>query len=213
MQEILDKIAALVPTLDGWCPVEKAQWLAKWIVGHWCASVVEIGVFGGRSLIPMALAMQEVRRLRGSWPGRVVGVDSYSNADSVESDFTEEGKKWWGAVDLVAIKKRCESAIEEIGLKDVCSLMIVSSGVGVTHFADGTLDLVHVDGGHSEPQSTGDVKLWWPKLRMGGVMVMDDTHWDSVRAARNIAARLGKQVQADATWEAFQKVPDYERST
>lgn len=212
MQQTLDQIAAVVPDLPGWCTIEKAHWLAKWIVAHSCVSIVEIGVFGGRSLIPMAMAGQEFRKNGKHWPGRVIGIDSYNNDDSVASDFTEEGKKWWAAVDLGAIREVCEKKIESLGLKDIVTLMIMSSAVAVTNFADGTLDLVHVDGSHSEEESTRDVKLWWPKLRTGGVMVMDDTNWASVRAARWLASTLGKQVHHNESWEAFQKVPADELS-
>lgn len=207
MQKTLDQIAELVPTLDGWCTVEKAQWLATWIVAHRCVSIVEIGVFGGRSFIPMALAMRAMDYYGGPWPGRCIGIDSYSNADCVASEDTPEGRQYWGSLDLPAIRAKAEEAIRQLGLKDICQLMITTGVNALTTFADGTLDLVHVDGSHSEADSCKDVKLWWPKLRVGGVMVMDDTNWMSVRKARSIAAGLGKQVHQNEAWEAFQKVP------
>ena len=70
---------------------------------------------------------------------------------------------------------------------------------------DLTLDIVHVDGSHNESASTLDVKLWWPKLRVGGIMVMDDTNWHQVQKAKVLVAGLGEQVHESATWEVFQK--------
>jgi hypothetical protein len=207
MQELLDKVAAVVVTLNGWCTPEKAQWIAKWIVDHRCVTVVDLGVFGGRSLVTMGLAMLQLAKERPGWPGRCIGIDSYSNADCVEGEESVAGKDYWKNLDLASVRKNAEDAIEQYGLKEVCDLIIMTGVEAVKRFDDGTLDFVHVDGSHSEAESTRDVKLWWPKLRTGGLLLMDDTDWPTVRAARFLAESMGKLVHHNVQWEAFQKVP------
>lgn len=206
MQEFLDKVGATVITLNGWCTPEKAQWIARWMVEHRCVSAVDIGVFGGRSLVAMGFAMQQLAKERPGWPGKVIGIDSYSNQDCVEGEESAAGKDYWKNLDLALVRKNAEDAIEQHGLKEICSLLIMTGVQAVDRFTDGTLDLVHVDGSHSEAESTRDVKLWWPKLRPGGLMVMDDTNWPTVKAARELAASLGKMVHHHEQWEAFQKL-------
>jgi len=205
MEEFLEQVGNTVITLNGWCTPEKACWIAKWIIEHRCVSAVDLGVFGGRSLVAMGLAMKYLDKKRGPWPGRVIGIDSYSNEDCVKGEESAAGKDYWGKLDLQAVRKNAEEAIERLGLKEICSLMIMKGTEAVSSFGDGTLDFVHVDGSHSEEESTRDVKLWWPKLRPGGTMLMDDTDWPSVRAARFLAESLGKLVHHNVQWEAFQK--------
>ena len=205
MQEFLERVGNIVVTLNGWCTPEKARWIAKWIVEHRCVSCVDIGVFGGRSLVAMGLAQKRLMDERPGWPGRCVGIDSYSNKDCVEGGPTAADKDWWGKQDLNAVRKNAEDAIAANGLGGICSLLIMTGCEAVGRFGDATLDFVHVDGSHSEPESTRDVTLWWPKLRPGGLMLMDDTDWPSVKAARNLAESMGKMVHHNIQWEAFQK--------
>jgi hypothetical protein len=207
MKEFLEKVGAVVVTLNGWCTPEKAQWIARWIVDHRCVSVVDLGVFGGRSLIAMGLAMLQLEKERPGWPGRCIGIDSYSNSDCVEGEESAAGKDYWKGLDLGAVRRNAEDAIEQQGLKMICELMIMTGVHAVERFGDGTLDLVHVDGSHSQAESTRDVKLWWPKVRNGGLMVMDDTNWPTVAAARSMVAGWGKLVHHHEQWEAYQKVP------
>jgi hypothetical protein len=56
--------------------------------------VVEIGVFGGRSLVPQALALRENKQ------GVVYGIDPYTAAAATEGEFTSDpgGKGYWSVV-------------------------------------------------------------------------------------------------------------------
>ena len=205
MDDLLAKIAAIVPTLQGWCTVEKAQWLAQWIVEHRCVNVVEIGVFGGRSLIPMAMAMEHLDQPGRIWLGHVSGIDPYSNLVAEADEKDEANRNWWKTVDLASIRKGVEQAIVAHRLGSIVDLLFCTSEHAVANFADDMVDLVHVDGSHNEAASTWDVRLWWPKVRPGGIMVMDDTDWAQVKSARQLAASMGKLVHHNEKWEVFQK--------
>ena len=206
MDELLDRIAAVVPTLQGWCTVEKAQWLARWIVERKCLNVVEIGVFGGRSLVPMAMALHHLGCLDKHWMGQVTGVDPYRNDVAEAEDSDPVNKAWWKSVDLAAIYKSAQEAVISNRLGYIVTFLLCDSKEAVSKFDDASLDVVHVDGSHNEAASTRDVEMWWPKLKEGGIMVMDDTDWAQVKAARNLSATLGKLVHRDPKWEVYQKV-------
>jgi predicted O-methyltransferase YrrM len=45
---------------------------------------------------------------------------------------------------------------------------------------EGPLDLVHIDGNHDYVRCADDLARWLPKLRAGGVLVLDDTSWDTI---------------------------------
>jgi hypothetical protein len=47
-------------------------------------------------------------------------------------------------------------------------------------------DVIHIDGGHDFDAVTADLKMWWPMLRRGGLLIGDDYHaygdtWPDVR--------------------------------
>ena len=50
-------------------------------------------------------------------------------------------------------------------------------------FEDGSVDFIWVDAGHEYDEVLADIKAWWPKLKVGGVMGGDDYPMDSVKSA------------------------------
>lgn len=51
----------------------------------------------------------------------------------------------------------------------------------------GPIDLLIIDGDHSEEGVVADIRGWWPHVRAGGLVVFDDYHrpgaeWDGVRS-------------------------------
>jgi hypothetical protein len=49
-----------------------------------------------------------------------------------------------------------------------------TSREAVKHFEDGTLDFVYIDGDHRYTAVAEDIRLYWPKIKAGGVLVGDD---------------------------------------
>lgn len=50
-------------------------------------------------------------------------------------------------------------------------------------FADGSLDFVFLDAAHDTPSVMADLRAWWPKIRLGGILAGHDLAWPSVQAA------------------------------
>src|SRR4051812_47320274 len=73
---------------EGWCTVDKAKTLAASVLAIRPGTVVQIGVWAGRSLIPMALACQSVHK------GIVIGIDPWSPDASAEGQIGEN-LAWW----------------------------------------------------------------------------------------------------------------------
>lgn len=48
------------------------------------------------------------------------------------------------------------------------------SNEAAENFTDGMLDFVYLDANHSEPYISEDIKLWWPKLKEGGILAGHD---------------------------------------
>ncbi len=155
-REIADQIHDSTKSLEGWCTLDKAFHLAGLVLANQCRTVVEIGTYGGRSLVPMAHALQY---LGG---GVAIGIEPFRNDIAVETP-TDELAPFVRLIELssdeayAAFRSRTESV---------------------------RIDLLHIDGSHSPVQSMRDVTNWSTLLSDQGTIVLDDITWDSTQDAR-----------------------------
>ena len=163
--------------MQGWCCEEKQEDLFHYIDLYNCKKGLEIGVFGGSSFIRAGMMF----KANG---GKITGIDPYCAEDSNRYDEEGANKEWWRTVDYEKIKVGCLLAIQTFGLKKVCDLLVTNSDDYCDKVEDNSLDFIHIDGNHTEVQSTLDCELYLPKLKVGGILVMDDIEWESVRKAR-----------------------------
>ena len=164
--QLFNAITGVLPTLPGWCELDKAHALAAAVLTLRPRVCAEIGVFGGGSLIPTALACQAV----GS--GHVVAIDPWSAAASTEG-YEGPNKEWWSKLDHEAIYQCFGRNVQTLGLTDRVLIQRAKSD-DVTP-AD-VIDLLHVDGQHTD-QAVRDVQRFAPKIRNGGLCFMDDIGW------------------------------------
>jgi hypothetical protein len=67
------------------------------------------------------------------------------------------------------------------------------------------VDVLHIDGNHSEEQSTADVHMWLPKIRSGGLVWFDDTDWKSTENARRLLAERCEHVSDVGTCALYRR--------
>ena len=57
------------------------------------------------------------------------------------------------------------------------------------HFPDGSFDFVYIDANHTEKHVSADIAVWWPKIRLGGILCGHDyipnNSWCSVQSVVN----------------------------
>ncbi len=175
-------ITALLPQLEGWCTPRKALWLADLVSNMSGGRIGEIGVYGGRSLIPMALAA------RNRPDAMVYAVEPWRNSVAVEQATSPENDQWWREVDLDKIKLGFLTALVDCGLTSLVKIIELPSDEarGAFHaMRDYRFDLLHVDGSHAPGQALADVKNWLPLVAPGGILVLDDIGWETVASARD----------------------------
>lgn len=186
-QPIADYISTM-GSLDGWCSPQKATALANAILKDRPSVVVEIGVFAGRSLIAMALAVKQ----NGS--GIVFGIDPWLVDASVEHQTDRVNVDWWGKLDHDLIYRRCMQACTTQGVLDHTVLIRGKSqqvaGLLRRSILDRVIDMLHIDGNHSEETSSFDVVNYVPLVRPGGVVVFDDTNWETTKKAQELLSGL-----------------------
>lgn len=150
----------------GWCTKEKACVLASCVVATRPQVVLELGVWAGKSAIPLALAVQYNR------VGKVIAVDPWSASASSEG-MTGANLQWWSSVDHEDIYRHFIHAVGHFGVSQVLDIRRAKSD-DVDPPSD--IGLLHIDGNHSE-QAVKDVDRFAPKVTPGGFCFCDDIHW------------------------------------
>lgn len=103
-----------------------------------------------------------------------------------------------GGGDVAAVRKIFMETIAEYGNK--VTHIDAYSKDAVSNFADGSLDLVYIDGRHEYEYVHQDITLWLPKVRPGGIISgHDHQHPDVVRAIKEILGTDFK-THIDETW-------------
>lgn len=178
MTGLFQKISDTLPKLDGWCSPEKGQTLAALVLGTHPEVCVEIGVWGGRSALPIALALKEIGR------GTLICIDPWSNAASAEGQVNVQDAEWWGKVaDHETVYNRFLNTIAEHGIGQ-CVRVVRQRSDQVPVPAN--IDLLHIDGNHSD-QAVKDVERFAPNVRAGGFVCCDDLDWSGGGVRRAVA--------------------------
>jgi predicted O-methyltransferase YrrM len=175
--EIADVNQHLNTLPGGWCPLVKQHILAHLVIANQGRRAVEIGVFQGGSLFPLAAAM----RVTG---GLVTGIDPYSSAAAEQHDNRERVDVLIGSDSHLRVPwddlySRVLRELELRGLNGHARVLRMRSADAAHAVASG-LDLLHVDGNHDYDAVAEDLTNYLPKLRPGGLLVLDDTDWDTV---------------------------------
>lgn len=159
--------------LEGWCTDYKASVLIDLVLILQPSKIVEIGVFGGKSLVPMAFALQANKK------GVIYGIDPWDSINSIEG-MVGAHKEWWGGIDHQQIFLELQKKISEFGLEKYVGL-IKATSEDCPPISD--IDILHIDGNHSEKTSYIDVTKWVPFVRKGGLIIFDDVNWETTKLA------------------------------
>lgn len=180
LQTKIERVLACIG--HGWCSYEKAHALSAACFALRPETVVEIGVYAGRSLFPMALALQQIGR------GRVIGIDPYDAAASAAGEV-DANKMWWAGLDHSVIERDFLDCVDAMELREFVTLVKQrSDDVPPPE----NVGLLHVDGSHTE-QAIRDVRRFAHNVILGGVVCLDDILWEggAVSAAASILKAMG----------------------
>ena len=164
----------------GWMTKEKGTALVLSVLTNSPVIAVEIGVYSGRSLLAIAMALRE----NGS--GMVFGIDPWAPGASVKGfPKTDENHRWWGDLNHESIYDMFMDDMNRLGLQNQITVLRGTSEDAFTHGdIPEPIDFLHIDGNHSEEASVYDVTHWVPKVRKGGHVWFDDMDWQTTKAAQ-----------------------------
>lgn len=168
------KIVTDLEPLDGWAEPGKRVTLANLVFAIRPAVIVEIGVWGGKSLLPMAMAAQSISG--PNYRPKVIAIDPWAANESVKGQG-EKDANWWGKEigqphhEMVYTK--FIGKLHELGLREIVEVIRKPSN---EVNPPARIDLCHTDGNHG-PQALTDVMRFAPSIPSGGICVLDDLNW------------------------------------
>lgn len=173
---IRDDLHREVSKLEGWVSPERGVELFDLIVKEKPVICVEIGVFGGRSLISQAMALRE------NGIGRIFGIDPWKIEAATEGNNVVNQEWWSKNVNLHGIHQGAMEAIWRLELDRWAIVVRAKSQDAWFLFRNG-IDWVFIDGNHSEVSSVRDVFLYAPLVKKNGIIVFDDADWPETQEA------------------------------
>lgn len=198
MKDELKKEITDLQKLEGWMTTEKGEAMAELVLEHKPLMVVEIGIFGGRSMAAQGIACRE------NGVGKVYGIDPWKLESALEGDVGKENAEWWSKnMDLHNIHKGCMEDLWRLNLDEWCIVIRAASQHCASLFKK--IDVLHIDGNHSELTSCRDVQLYVPKVRKGGFIWFDDTDWSTTKKAVKLMEEMAHKVREVGTCHLYQK--------
>ncbi|WP_167334909.1 class I SAM-dependent methyltransferase [Mesorhizobium loti] len=173
--------------LEGWCSREKSTVIADIVISERAQICVEIGVYGGRSLIPVAAALKQ------NGKGEIYGIETWDPTIATEYVTNESNDTWWRGIDFNAIKRNFYRFIAEQDLASQVRIIEAPSADAASLFK--TLDYLHIDGAHSTYNAAEDVVLYAKKVRRRGIIILDDTNWPTTKPAVDILDSICERIR------------------
>jgi len=162
----------------GWCSIEKSSKIISSVLSV-CKDqddpiCVEIGVYGGKSLSPFALALKKLKK------GKVYGIDPWSNKDALVGYDHPSHQQFWGNVDLQRMKRICFEMVEYLGVSEH-TILIESTSDESPKIEN--ISVLHLDGQHTQ-QLISDINKYAVNVIPGGYCFIDDIDWseDTLKA-------------------------------
>lgn len=159
------------------------------------AIFVEIGSFLGQSTAALAHFVKESKKAVKIYAVDIFDISEFSDSPHAKvvdafggnmlDAFWENIVKAGVDGDITAIQKDSVSAASE--------------------FEDRSVSYLMIDASHKYADVVEDIETWFPKVKIGGIIVGDDYDWHEVKEAANDT--LGKVLNNDSTWY-IQKVAE-----
>ena len=153
----------------GWCTLDKAKYLYELVTEHQPEVILEIGVFAGKSFLPMAKTAQE-------YGGHAIGIEPFQAEPTLEGINPETNDKWWSEIDYKQLEHDVEDRITHYKLEDTVKLIKKTSKEALAEMP-AKIGLIHQDSNHSEAVSLWETQHYAPLLTAGGFYILDDIDW------------------------------------
>ena len=162
--------------VEGWHTAVQSAYYNELVSSISNGIVVEIGVFGGASLLGMVDSCVKTK-------SHIYGIDPWEKVENANGAKMTPDKKKIYRERIKNIRLNLERVINEEGYDNI-TLIHDFSVNAVDRFENESIDIIFIDGDHSYDSVLQDISVWLPKVKRGGIMWGDDYGgWESVRMA------------------------------
>ena len=189
----------ITPQMDGWCIPEKACDFAAFILSLRPKVSVEIGVWGGRGTLSMALAHRFIDF------GHVVAIDPWSASASIVGQTGKDLDYWSNQEMHDLVYGRFMKNLAILQLHNWVEVQRKRSDEATL---PDVIDFAVLDGNHAE-QAIADVDRVGKRVPVGGVVYLDDLKWTGGavgRAAENLVKMGFRKLYGRDQGAFFQRV-------
>ncbi len=164
-QELKGKVISSVA--NSWCTEQKIHLLMDLVLLRKPEICVEIGVYAGSSIYPVAATMKYLNQ------GVVYAIDAWSNDEAIKNlDQNDPDMTWWARTNMLQARRKFERLLNREGLNPYCVLVHSTSEAASTYIDN--IDFLHLDGNYSEQGAILDVELYVPKVKQGGYILLSN---------------------------------------
>lgn len=152
---------------NSWCSAKKAELMMDLIFAIRPEVCVEIGVFSGSSVLPVAATLNYLKT------GCIYAIDAWSNSEAVKNmSIHDPSYNWWNHVNMKEIKNRFSILVNQWNLNSCCSVIHATSEAAAKEIPE--IDFLHLDGNFCEEGALMDVELFLPKVKPGGYVLFSN---------------------------------------
>jgi len=170
LEKLEKRIKMISSTTMGWCSEEKSLSFLDLVLETKPKLCVEIGVFGGASLVPVICALKFLKA------GIVIGIDPWDVSECIRHlDMLEDKEhiEWWSKLKMRDIYYNFIDKLILYDLEEHCKLILKTSQEAAFDITS-PIDILHIDGHRSEKVTMQDVKIYFPKVSPGGYIWLGD---------------------------------------
>ncbi|MFA6527252.1 MAG: class I SAM-dependent methyltransferase [Candidatus Babeliales bacterium] len=142
--------------IPGGCSGEKARLIMDLVKEHNFQICVEVGACAARSLFPL------VKALHYNKSGKVYVTDALNLVNAINGFSLPDHKQI---------------------LEAYCTVLKKSPQEAAGQFDDASIDFIHFDGNQNEACAYQDVISYFPKIKDGGWILLDNPNWLSMKRA------------------------------
>lgn len=172
-------------------PRGRAKVLCNLVMQNGWTIGAELGVLRGETLLHLVSRCPHLT---------MVGVDTWTVAEGADSAWEDGGRSYTGH-DLEGYHGRLQRLLGPFSSRT--ALLRMPTQQAELEFDDGHFDFVFIDADHRYEAVKADIEAWWPKIRVGGMLLGHD--WGD-RAfpgvERAVRERFGEPdiIGADKVW-------------
>jgi predicted O-methyltransferase YrrM len=160
---------------------------------------VEIGSFMGQSTAALAAYVAASGKQI-----EINAIDIFAISDFSDTNHVEVVEAFGGDLYETFLDNMRKAGVAEL-VKPIQTTSLQAAEL----YEDRSISYLMIDASHTYEDVVDDIEAWFPKLKVGGIMLGDDYDWESVKRAADDT--LGKVNSMGSTWYTVKSASTLEK--